>query len=111
MARYAISEEGIAALEQLALDLKQSANDIDRACKRLYSVVEGNEEDLGKYYGGIIYLLRQVLQINKEGRECIEQLAGVDIPDAIQRVEELIAMFAEMDDSSGEAAPQKIKRR
>lgn len=109
MAKYAISQEGIEALEQLASDLQKCTEELDAASYKLHNVVEGNSEELGIYFGGIMEVLQRVLEINKYGKESVQQIVKADIPDRIFRIEELIAMFAEMDsDSDGDVVTQKI---
>ena len=49
MAKYAISQEGIDALQTLSSRLVESTSSIDDASKVLYSTIEGVSDGLGVY--------------------------------------------------------------
>lgn len=80
MAKYAISEEGIACLEKLSQDLKLASTSIDEECMKLYNTVEGFEEGLGIYHKEILELIRDVLNTNKASKDEVEYLANKRIP-------------------------------
>lgn len=80
LAKYAISEEGIQALEKLSQDLKQASNAIDEESVKLHRIAEGLEDGLGIYYKDILELIRDVVTVNKTSKDEVEYLADKRIP-------------------------------
>lgn len=76
MAIYGINKEGVDALNQLANDLSNVNNDIEEAGKKLKNTVSSLGNDLGIYETPILDIIERVNQVQAQGRESVEQLAG-----------------------------------
>ena len=77
MAKYAISQEGIDALQTLSSRLVESTSSIDDASKVLYSTIEGVSDGLGVYEKDIYILLRDVINTNQKGKKSVNQLTKI----------------------------------
>ena len=92
MAKYAISQEGIDALQTLSSRLVESTSSIDDASKVLYSTIEGVSDGLGVYEKDIYILLRDVINTNQKGKESVDQLTRISIPKQILEIEKLLIL-------------------
>lgn len=90
MARYAISQDGIDNLARLSIRLVQATDGIDEACNILYQKIERLEPALGGYYLSILKCSREIFVAYKQGREQVDYLANIAIPNQISKIERLI---------------------
>lgn len=76
MAKFAISKEGVASLNQLANNLLTNTNNIVESNQRLEQVIHSLYDELGIFSDeiiGIILRNRQALNANREGIICLVQ--------------------------------------
>ena len=92
MARYAINYKGIEELKKLAYTLTSSVEQMNTSCGNLYERIDALEADLGVYRKEIYEQIKKVIEINRCAGESIQRIAGVDIPDKIERITELLVM-------------------
>lgn len=107
MPRYAISQEGIEALQKLQYDIINCTDDIIANTKYLFDYINGMEDRLGIYHKSIIELLGNVIRIVKkacEGDDGINTLPQKSIPNLINNIQTLINMGFGQD----EKEPQKV---
>ena len=108
MSKYAISNKGIEALEQLKGNLISARNDIGIASEALFEYVSGLENGMGIYYKEILVLIKSILNtlaLASEGDDGIDALIKQFIPKHIRYIEEMIAM------GLGDGEPyQKVKK-
>lgn len=108
MAKYAISQEGIDALQTLSSRLVESTSSIDDASKVLYSTIEGVSDGLGVYEKDIYILLRDVINTNQKGKESVDQLTRISIPRQILEIEKLLILCGgDSSDEDPDEPPQK----
>ncbi len=89
MAKYGISSEGVDSLNQLATDMSNLNDDIEKAGKTLKSTISGYGEGLGIYEEKINDLVESVNAAQETGREAVEQLIG-SIKKMAQTVQEFV---------------------
>lgn len=89
MARYGISPEGVAALQQLASDLTNVSGNIEMSGRLLTSQI-GGLSGLGVFGSEILELVHDVNAVQERGREALLELAGKS-RDLASRVSELIS--------------------
>lgn len=111
MARYAISWEGLAELEQLRINLADAVLGIDEAGKQLFMTVEGLSDGLGAYEKGIYQMLRQMSASNVPVREAAEELVNHFIPATMQKIEELLSGFGSGTDDEDIPPQRKLVLR
>ena len=90
MAKYGISNEGVQALNQLASDMSNLNDDIEKAGKTLKSTVSGYGDELGIYEEQINDLVDSVNAAQESGRESVEQLT-TSIKKLAQDVQDLVS--------------------
>lgn len=74
MAKYQISEKGVADLKKLAADMSKINDDIDSNGKKLTTVISGLSDELGIYEDDILNLVSSVNAAKEKGRESIDVL-------------------------------------
>ncbi len=107
MAKYAISQEGLASLDKLANELIQVVTGIDDACRTIYSKIEGLESSLGVYEKDILICIREVVAANNQGKEGVLHLVATAIPQQKVIIEEIMNMVGGTDGSEDDQPPQK----
>ena len=115
MARYAISPEGVAALQKLADDLSMAVNEIETDSSRMLNIINSLEPDLGIYYKEIMVLIREILKtltdaIDGDGYG-IRYLVLKRIPSLITIMEEFIQMGLGSGDDEEPAVPETELKR
>lgn len=75
MAKYAISQEGVSALNQLASDMMNINNEIEECGRKLKTTVSGLSDELGIFEDEIIDLVDEVNIVQERGREPLIQLS------------------------------------
>ena len=76
MVKYAVSNEGVNALNKLNTDLNKNNNDIINACSTLQTTINGLGSTIGIFEEQLNQLISAVRNAQKEGEEGIEQLSG-----------------------------------
>ncbi len=89
MAKYQISEKGVADLKKLAADMSKINDDIDSNGKKLTTVISGLSDELGIYEDDILNLVSSVNAAKEKGRESIDVLTE-KINRLAEDVEELV---------------------
>lgn len=89
MAKYQISEKGVAELKKLAADMSSLNNDIDDNGKKLTAVISGLSDELGIYEDEILDLVSSVNATKERGRESVDILTE-KINKLADDVEELV---------------------
>lgn len=89
MAKYQISEKGVADLKKLAADMSKINDDIDSNGKKLTTVLSGLSDELGIYEDDILNLVSSVNAAKEKGRESIDVLTE-KINRLAEDVEELV---------------------
>lgn len=89
MAKYQISEKGVAELKKLATDMSSLNNDIDDNGKKLTAVISGLSDELGIYEDEILDLVSSVNATKERGRESVDILTE-KINKLADDVEELV---------------------
>mgnify|MGYP004631690893 FL=1 len=89
MAKYQISEKGVAELKKLAADMSSLNNDIDDNGRKLTAVIGGLSDGLGIYEDEIMDLVSSVNATKEKGRESVEVLTE-KINKLADDVEELV---------------------
>lgn len=89
MAKYQISEKGVAELKKLAADMSSLNNDIDDNGRKLTAVIGGLSDGLGIYEDEIMDLVSSVNATKEKGLESVEVLTE-KINKLADDVEELV---------------------
>lgn len=89
MAKYGISQEGVASLNQLAQDMMNINNNIEQCGRTLKGKVSGLSEGLGIYEEEIIELVDEVNNAQEKGRESLIKLS-VKAKELANQVAELV---------------------
>lgn len=89
MAKYQISEKGVAELKKLAADMSSLNNDIDDNGRKLTAVIGGLSDGLGIYEDEIMDLVSSVNATKEKGRESVDVLTE-KINKLADDVEELV---------------------
>lgn len=89
MAKYQISEKGVAELKKLAVDMSSLNNDIDDNGRKLTAVIGGLSDGLGIYEDEIMDLVSSVNATKEKGLESVEVLTE-KINKLADDVEELV---------------------
>lgn len=76
MAKYAVSQEGVASVRQLQNDLKNNNENIRNACSTLQNVVSGVGSRIGIFEGDINTLINAVRTAQQTGEQGIEELSN-----------------------------------
>lgn len=111
MAKYAISQEGIDSLNNLANELVITVREIDEACKRLYDYVQAEEDNLGVYAKDLYACIRATIMENKQGKEGVSYMVATAIPQQIATIEELMGMMSGSTDDDDEPPRHKLTLR
>lgn len=90
MAKYAISQEGVSALNQLASDMMNINNEIEECGRKLKTTVSGLSDELGIFEDEIIDLVDEVNIVQERGREPLIQLS-VKAKEMANRIQELVS--------------------
>lgn len=107
MAKYAISEEGIESLIEMAKRLRQSSENINVLSKQFYDFIEGISDGLGVYHKEILELVRDILRKNQESKEDVDILSNEKIPKLANELYDLWMNGLGDDTSSDEDPDQK----
>lgn len=89
MAKYGISAEGVAALNQLSQDMMNINNDIEQCGRSLKAQVGGLSDGLGVYEEEIVALVDDVNNAQEKGRESLIKLS-VKAKELANNVQELL---------------------
>lgn len=114
MAVYAISREGIEALQTLALNIQNAGNDILNSSVMLLNEINGLETELGVYYQHILLLVKKIIltiQQAKEGDDGIDSLSQRHIPRLINAIETVYGFDSGSDDDDVPYQKEKVLRR
>ena len=90
MAKYAINDEGVAALQQLETDLRQFCDDLEDTRTKLEKEVLTNESGLGEYFVELMNLIDDLGMIQHKGQGALMELAE-KVHRIKGKVEELLA--------------------
>jgi methyl-accepting chemotaxis protein len=90
MAKFAINEEGVAALKQLSADLTENIEKIVKATSGLENTCESCRSDLGPHVESLSEVIEEVREISSRAADPIESLSEKALEYA-QDFEEIIA--------------------
>lgn len=114
MAKYAISKEGLEALQVLALNIQNAGNGIINSSVTLLNEINGLENELGVYFRHILLLVEKVIvtiQQAKEGNDGIDSLTQKHIPRLINAIETVYGFDSGSDDDDVPYQNEKKLRR
>lgn len=90
MAKYAVNDEGVAALQQLETDLRQFGDDLEDTRSKLEKEVYANESGLGEYFVELMNLIDDLGMIQHKGQGALLELA-----EKVKRMREKIEALLE----------------
>ena len=90
MPKYAVSVEGIYALQKLREDLLTVQEELNASNEKLVSEIGEEAENLGLYAKEILEMAREVILCCKKSEPAIEYLTSMSIPQLIDILYNLI---------------------
>ena len=109
MAKYAISPEGIYALQKLQKDILAAQEELKASNERLVSDIDEDLDGLGPYANEILETARSVILSCKKSEPAIEYLTTMGIPYAIEEISRLIGFDEGGSDDDWPDPPVKVK--